>query len=203
MRVAPPDLSKVELRRAIRAERRSLQADIRRRLTRAALTAVCRSRRLAHDRRVGIYLPIDCELDPAALIAEGRRRGVEFYVPIIKSLRSRSMRFALLEGPMRRRYLGLKEPRRARVCLDPRWLSTILVPIVAIDSHGFRLGMGAGFFDRALIFRRHRHHWRGPLLLALGFDMQRIDRLPHDPWDAALDGIATESGIHWVRRSLT
>jgi 5-formyltetrahydrofolate cyclo-ligase len=57
------------------------------------------------------------------------------------------------------------------------------------------LGMGGGFYDRALEFRRGRLHWRGPRLVGLAFDCQRTDVAFADPWDVRLDSLATESGL--------
>ena len=51
----------------------------------------------------------------------------------------------------------------------------IVVPLVGVDAEGRRLGMGGGFYDRALEFRRRRRHWTGPRLVGLAFDCQRTD----------------------------
>ena len=83
--------------------------------------------------------------------------------------------------------------------MAPRWLNVIVVPFVGVDPQGRRLGMGGGFYDRALGFRRRRLHWRGPSLVGLGFDCQRADDVHADPWDVRLDCLATESGLHIFR----
>lgn len=75
-------------------------------------------------------------------------------------------------------------------------MDLVLCPVVAIDALGYRLGMGGGFYDRALAFRRLRSSWRGPALIALAFDLQRVASVLPDSWDARLDGVITESGFH-------
>ncbi len=81
-------------------------------------------------------------------------------------------------------------------------MTLILLPLVAFDASGNRLGMGGGHYDRALQFRRRRSHWRGPLLVGLAFDVQQSEPLPIERWDVRLDAVITESGIRWFGRSL-
>ena len=69
---------------------------------------------------------------------------------------------------------------------------TILVPLLAVDQSGHRLGYGGGYYDRTI-----RELRRSGRILALGvsFDGQKVDRLPHDVNDQPLDGVVTETGI--------
>ena len=68
------------------------------------------------------------------------------------------MRFYPLAGKTRRGVFGISVPHGAarRRTVAPRWLDLIVVPLVGIDGRGRRLGMGGGFYDRALAFRRNR-----------------------------------------------
>ncbi|MGM0517264.1 MAG: 5-formyltetrahydrofolate cyclo-ligase [Pseudomonadota bacterium] len=84
---------------------------------------------------------------------------------------------------------------------DPRQrginsLDALLIPLVGFDPHGNRLGMGAGFYDRALAGRRGRR----PLAIGVAFDCQRVESLPTDPWDQPLDYIVTDAGLIDARR---
>ena len=88
---------------------------------------------------------------------------------------------------------GISVPHRSGRAIAPRWFDLIVVPLVGVDAEGRRLGMGGGFYDRALDFRRHRRHWMGPRLVGLGFECQRADTVCADPWDVRLDSLATES----------
>jgi 5-formyltetrahydrofolate cyclo-ligase len=76
-----------------------------------------------------------------------------------------------------------------------RWFDLIVVPLVGIDAGGRRLGMGGGFYDRALAFRRGRRTWTGPCLVGLAFDCQRVDAPFADAWDVRVDALSTESGF--------
>ena len=79
-----------------------------------------------------------------------------------------------------------------------RWLNLVVVPLVGIDAAGCRLGMGAGYYDRALAFRRVQRHRFGPHLVGLAFEVQRTQETFAEPWDIRLDSLATESGLHLI-----
>jgi 5-formyltetrahydrofolate cyclo-ligase len=186
---------KSALRKQIRAQRRSLSAADHRHRSGLAAKAVTRLPMFRAGKRMALYLPFDRETDTAALIAAARRRGVQIFVPVIVDRRHGRMRFYPLEGKTRRGVFGIAVPRRLGPSPSPRWLDLIVIPLVGVDTSGMRLGMGGGFYDRALEFRRRRRHWRGPHLMGLAFDCQRTDSDFADPWDVRLDSLATESGL--------
>ncbi len=72
----------------------------------------------------------------------------------------------------------------------------MLVPLVAIDRAGTRLGQGKGHYDRVLGELKRR----GALLIGLGWAVQLIERsIPVDPWDVPLDGFASPEGVEMWR----
>jgi 5-formyltetrahydrofolate cyclo-ligase len=188
---------KTTLRKDLRSKRRSLPpAEHGKRSSRAAL-AITRLAGFKSGARVAIYLPFDGETNPAALLIAARRRGIRLYVPVITDLRRRRMSFHPLSGKTRRGLFGIAIPHAQGRPAAPRWFDLIVVPLVGIDGDGRRLGMGLGFYDRALAFRRGRRCWQGPRLVGLGFDCQRVETVYANPWDVRLDALATESGIEY------
>jgi 5-formyltetrahydrofolate cyclo-ligase len=102
---------------------------------------------------------------------------------------------------MRRNHLNIPEPHhRPAQRRRAGQLDLILMPLVGFDEHGNRLGMGGGFYDRSLAFRRTRRHWRKPLLIGVAFELQRCPPLPTAAWDVPLDGIVTEHGLRLFNR---
>jgi 5-formyltetrahydrofolate cyclo-ligase len=148
--------------------------------------------------RVATYIPLDGEIDPAPVAELARDRGCSVYAPAITSLRRRQMCFRAFppgrHGSHRNRW-GITEPTGGEQ-LHGRWLGLVIVPCVAFDAAGSRLGMGAGFYDRHFAFLMQRSSWRRPLLLGVAFDLQRVEELPQCSWDVPLWGVVTESAVY-------
>ncbi len=73
-------------------------------------------------------------------------------------------------------------------------LDLVLVPLVAFDLVGNRVGMGAGYYDRTFAFLLQEQITK-PFLFGLAYDMQQVDVLPWDAWDVPLDGVITEKRL--------
>jgi 5-formyltetrahydrofolate cyclo-ligase len=186
---------KVPLRKHLRAQRRSLTSAEHQCRSRLAAKAVAALPAFRAGKRVALYLPFGAETDTAALIAAARRRGVRVFVPVIADRRHGRMRFHPLDGKMRRGAYGISVPAALAHPVSARWLDLIVMPLVGVDAEGRRLGMGGGFYDRALRFRRDRRQWTGPHLVGFAFDCQRTNAKFADAWDLSLDSLATESGL--------
>jgi 5-formyltetrahydrofolate cyclo-ligase len=186
---------KARIRQQLRKQRRGLNARAHRIASTLANKAVMRLPMFAAGKRIGLYLPFDKETDTADLIAAARRRGVRIFVPVISDRRHRRLRFLPLVGKTTSGTFGIAVPRHSGRPVAPRWLNLIIVPLVGIDEDGRRLGMGGGYYDRALEFRRRRRQWMGPHLVGLAFDCQRTKRGFADAWDLRLDSLASESGL--------
>ena len=86
-------------------------------------------------------------------------------------------------------------PRLRLTPISAQWLDLIVVPLVGVDGEGGRLGLGGGYYDRALALRQRRRFWKGPHLVGFAFDCQRTSVNFADAWDERLDSLATESGV--------
>jgi 5-formyltetrahydrofolate cyclo-ligase len=186
---------KSTVRKQLRTERRSLSAADHGYRSRLAAKAVAGLPRFRAGKRIALYLPFDRETDTAALIAAARRRGLRVFVPVVVDRRHSRIRFYPFDGKTRRGVFGIAVPKNAARPIAPRWLNLIVIPLVGVDAAGRRLGMGGGFYDRALEFRRRRRHWPGPHLVGFAFDCQRTTLSFAEPWDVNLDSLATESGL--------
>lgn len=184
----------------MRLRRRALSPAEHDSRSRKAARAVTRLPMFSAGKRIAVYLPFDRETDTGALIAAARRRGVRLFVPVIVDRRHGRIRFYPLEGRTRRGTFGIAVPSMQVRPTPPRWFDLIVVPLVGVDAKGRRLGMGGGFYDRALRFRRHRRHWAGPRLVGFAFDCQRTDATFAESWDVNLDCLATETGLRHYSR---
>ena len=180
-------------RRRLRALRLSMPAAERAAAERAI---AARLRRLGLARpglRVAAYLAMPGEASLATFLAVAA--GARVYLPRISSRRRRTLEFVELApgAELRRGPYGILEPpahgRRARMAT----LDAVLVPLVAFDRDGHRLGMGAGYYDRALASRRDRNRsYRRPKLVGIAYACQEIESITARAWDVALDAVVTE-----------
>lgn len=134
------------------------------------------------------YLPIRSEIDPIPAMTQlCATRAVA--VPVVEAL-AHPLRFrrwhpraALAEG-----LLGTRHPEGGD------WLrpAVVIVPCLAFDREGFRLGYGGGFYDRTLEALRAE----GPVLaIGLAYTAQEMEAVPREPTDERLDLIVTEAGV--------
>ncbi|TQV71017.1 5-formyltetrahydrofolate cyclo-ligase [Aliikangiella marina] len=79
--------------------------------------------------------------------------------------------------------------------IRPSRLDILLMPLVAFDTRGNRLGMGGGFYDASLAHLKESNI--KPLCLGLAYEVQKVADLPSEPWDFQLDGVITEKQVYW------
>jgi 5-formyltetrahydrofolate cyclo-ligase len=87
---------------------------------------------------------------------------------------------------------GIYEPLPSLPLINLAQVDLILVPAVACDRQGIRLGNGGGYYDTFLAEPSLNPH---SYKLGIIFELTLVDHLPYDPWDIHLDGICTEFGI--------
>ena len=91
--------------------------------------------------------------------------------------------------PLERGPVGTSQPPAVAPVIEP---DALIVPLLAVDPAGFRLGYGGGYYDRTLTRLRQR---RAITAIGVGFEVQRIDRVPTGPNDARLDFLLTERAL--------
>ncbi len=189
------------LRRELRARRRAIQGTERSRKARELAARVDALRLLRPGRRVGLYFSTDEEIDTAPLMELAKQRGCRIALPRVTSIRHDRMRFFDFDGRLARGAYGILEPV-GTMARAARELDVIFMPLVGFDAEGHRMGMGRGFYDRHLAFRRHLLYSRRPLLVGLAYGIQQVPSLPDQPHDIPLDAIVTEySSLRFQRRS--
>lgn len=202
-RAATRTPAKPELRRQMRARRAQLPRDAQRLAAQRAAVNLMGTALFRTSRRIACYLPSDGEVDPSAIIERCWRMGKTVYLPVLSRRPHDRLWFAPAAPgtELRANRYGIPEPQvplRARVRAER--LDLILLPLVAFDADGNRLGRGVGYYDRSLAFLRDRRFLRKPHLLGLAHDFQRVPALPTDWWDVPLDGIVTERTVYYTTR---
>lgn len=86
---------------------------------------------------------------------------------------------------------GIREPDSKALILSPEQVDLILIPAVAADFQGYRLGYGGGFYDRLL----SDPQWSQKPTIGIVFEFARLPQLPVDTWDKPLNAICTDDGF--------
>ncbi|WGV28852.1 5-formyltetrahydrofolate cyclo-ligase [Halotia branconii] len=87
---------------------------------------------------------------------------------------------------------GIVEPHPTAPILNPEEVDLILIPSVACDYQGYRLGYGGGYYDRLLVAA----DWQNKSTIGIVFDFAYLPELPIDPWDKPLKFVCTETGLN-------
>lgn len=190
MHAAPHDLGawRKERRRELLASREALPLEARRAGDARIGELLLAGFPMLAGMTIGFYWPIKGEVDPRVALHRLRERGARTALPVVvgkgQPLQFREWRpeTPTTPGPM-----GLPIPQGSEVLVP----GAVLVPPVGFGSRGYRLGYGAGFFDRTLAAAHPR-----PLALGLAREASRMETIFPQPWDIPMDFILTEAGVH-------
>lgn len=142
---------------------------------------------------VSSYWAIGDEADPQFLESELRRRGHRIVMPRVAG-RNQPLDFHLWEtgAKLVRGGFGLSEPPRDWPKLNP---DVLIVPMLAFDRAGYRVGYGAGYYDRTI---RGLRAAKSVTAAGFAFAVQEFPELPHHAHDEKLDWIVTENCVRRI-----
>lgn len=174
-------MDKAELRRWAKEVRKNLPTGVVSQALNRHLAQFLQAHRAQH---ILLYSAFGSELDPAEL---QRLYPATYYLP-----RARTYQLEVHPLPCRlvKHKYGFWEPAAQTPKVDPALLDTVLVPGLAFDPWGHRLGYGQGFYDRFLA--RLPAHIQTIGLVA---EALILPALPHDPWDVPVQFLASELGV--------
>ena len=191
------------LRQLLREQRRSLSFTQRQQASFLLCERIASSRVFQRSKKIAFYLPNDGEIDLTLLIEHAWQQQKLCYLPVLSKPISQGLWFApyTTESKLRNNRFLIPEPvtpHSARLFKTMR-LDLILMPLVAFDALGNRLGMGGGFYDRSLAFLSHRHFWKKPVLMGTAYEFQKQKKLAAANWDIPLNSIITEKNLYSVK----
>ena len=186
-------LPKAQLRRQLRQLRRDLDAVAQLRAARQLSQLFCRLPCFRRSKHVALYWACDGEVDMLPVLHNCWRAGKAVFLPCLSGVRDLEFRRYRPGEPLHRNRFGIPEPRQRHDVRPATALDLVVMPLVAFDRRGVRLGMGGGYYDRAL--SRLRRRGGKPFLVGAAHSFQEVETLPGDHWDVPLHGIITERGF--------
>jgi 5-formyltetrahydrofolate cyclo-ligase len=136
------------------------------------------------------YVAMRGEVDVKPIFLAMERYAKQTSLPCITEQKSLLFRRWSVGDPLQRHAIGSEEPTPHAPSVIP---AVILVPLLAFDDSGARLGYGGGYYDRTM--NTMRRFETPPLFIGVGYSMQEIPHVPTEPHDALLDGVLTELGV--------
>jgi len=180
------------LRQSIRIQRRSVSASDREKFAKKLLHQVQKIANFQNGQKIAIYLPNDGEINPKYIQNFLKNKGFSVYLPV---LIGKSLKFAKIGKNFRKNRFGIDEPISTEI-LNANQMNIIFMPLVGFDEFKNRIGMGGGFYDRTLAFKKRQQNYKNPKLYGLAFDCQQVEKLETQDWDVPLDAIITPGKIH-------
>jgi len=183
-----------QIRTEVRQRRKNLTSKQQSLFALQAAERVATHPRIQAASTISVFLSFDGELDTAPLIKRLWQEGKQLCLPVLHPFTSGNLLFLRYnpDTPLVRNKLKILEPALDATQIVPlSQLDIILTPLVAFDSHGQRLGMGGGFYDRTL------ENWQdgGPYPIGLAHDCQQVDNLPVEHWDVPLPEVITPGKV--------
>lgn len=185
-----PSSNKKEIRADLLLKRKALSPEARRRRSREIAKRLLASPEFGAARTIHFYLAAAAEVQTEEMIQEALRLKKRVVVPVVQPETNALMLSVLVDfhpsrlqpGPY-----GISEPRpQYQKRVDPKEVDLWVIPGVAFDFVGNRLGFGGGYYDRLLSGTSGRK-------VGVAFEFQVVDRLPIEPTDHPVDLVMTEA----------
>lgn len=142
---------------------------------------------------IGVYWPLTGEIDTHSIISKCWELAKVCYLPKIGvNLQMDFCRYDK-DTTLKINQMKIPEPINKEM-LSPTDLDLVLIPLVAFDAKGHRLGFGAGYYDRCFAFRKNLLMAK-PWLVGLAHSFQEVNAIHSDPWDVNLDLVLTEKNV--------
>lgn len=148
---------------------------------------------------IALYLTSDGEIDPIQVIEHCWSLGKNVYLPVLDPDNYNHLLFVHYtpQTAMCLNKYKISEPATPyQQTIPANQLDLVLLPLVAFDSSGSRMGMGGGYYDRSFAFKQDPTHTSAtPKLIGLAHSLQQVESLSVESWDIPLAAIATDTQV--------
>ena len=179
-----------ELRDSYRQKRIAIPSDDRAILHKEITRLLLTQSAITRCKTIAAYLNLPSEVNLSEFIRKAQKRGQSVCVPVVDATK-RVMEFRDLPIDFERQnrteedLVLLTQKKRELIELD-----CALIPLLVFDSHGNRIGMGGGYYDKFFENSKTR-----PLLIGIAYELQKAEKIIPQEWDVRMDMIASEQGL--------
>ena len=190
------------LRKQLRQQRRAVTPNQQQQAQQAVLQRLIRLPKFQYAKKVGVYLDAFGEIHTQRIIEYCFVQGKQVYLPMICNMNQQLVwveisRHQYINKRFSHHPLGMKEPMASRG-KHVSHLDLLIMPLLACDKYGTRIGMGGGYYDRTLASAPQR-----PYRLGIAHDFQLIHaNLPRENWDQPVDALLTPQYFLQFKRKL-
>ena len=151
---------------------------------------------LANSKIVAGYIAMGSEINPEPIMQSLSISGIKLGLPRVNS-QTNALDFHEynFDDELLKNDFGIREPYSTAPLLTP---DALIVPLLAFDIMGFRLGYGGGYYDKAIA---NLHQNSDLITIGIGFEEQLFDNLPTEPHDMALDFVVTPQKLYDFRKN--
>ena len=190
MPIAETKKKQKELRDSFRQKRIAIPSDDRAILHKDINRVLLTSATIERCKTIAAYLNLPSEVNLSEFIRKAQKRGQSVCVPVVDGTQ-RVMEFRDLPVDFERQNrieenLALLTQKKRRL----NELDCALIPLLVFDSHGNRIGMGEGYYDKFFENSKTR-----PLLIGIAYELQKTDKIIPQEWAVKMDMIASERGL--------
>lgn len=189
-----------ELRTSLKKQRRALNSAMQKKTEVHIFHRMLQQTKFRTAQKVGLYLHAFGEVHTQKLIEYCFKQGKNVFLPMICNMNLKLVWVQITQHQYRNKrftmhHLGMLEPMKSRG-LHVSALDFLVLPLLACDQFGTRMGMGAGFYDRTLASAPKR-----PYRVGIAHDFQFLSTpLQRNTWDQPLDALITVSKVYRFSR---
>ena len=181
-----------DLRQKMLEIRKSLPSNVVKKVSKEICDVVKNLDSFKNAKKIASYMAYNGEIAPSFLESSNSKT---FAFPVVQE--NGLLKFMQPIGTLRKGSFGIPEPEIG-IEEEISELDLVLVPLVAADHTGNRLGHGVGYYDRTFATDRIS---KRPLLVGLAYDFQIVEKLLTNSWDIPLDVLVTESRLFFSEMS--
>lgn len=185
-------MNKKDVRRAVLKERAKLSPEVHETYSTKIMELVASTTYYKNAGTIMCFVSFGSEMDTSMIINKALEDGKRVAVPIaVHETKELIPSVIASMDELEPGYFNILTPKSEFIRpIEPNEIDLVLVPGVAFDHHGYRVGYGGGFYDRFLTRIR-----KDTKKIAIGFSLQILDQVPRESFDLPVDMIISEKGL--------